>query len=36
VARLARDTLENGWDLVLFRPDLTELLDDDGHAAPSA
>jgi hypothetical protein len=34
VARVAGGTLEDGWDLVLFHPDLTELLDEAGHPDP--
>ncbi len=28
MARIAGDTLENGWDLVLFMPDPADVLDD--------
>jgi hypothetical protein len=34
VARIAGDALENGWDLVLFMPDLADVLDDDGIPDP--
>lgn len=40
VARIAGDTLEDGWDLVLFMPDLADALDDNGiptrRRSPSA
>ncbi|MGY1692345.1 hypothetical protein [Geodermatophilus sp. SYSU D01105] len=35
VARIAGDTLEDGSDLMLFMPDLADVLDDDGTPNPA-
>jgi hypothetical protein len=34
LARIAGDTLEDGWDFVLFMPRLADVLDDDGIPDP--